>query len=145
MDFFSAIDISASGLKAQRTRMNLCAANLANINSTSTPEGGPYRRKLPIFSPASLPSDFTSTLERSLQRHLSTVRVTEVVEDPSPLRQVFDPQHPDADDKGFVSYPNINLMEEMVDLSSATRAFEANLSAINSSKKMLMKALEIGK
>jgi flagellar basal-body rod protein FlgC len=150
MDFFDALHISSSGLSAQRLRMNLISANLANINTTRTEAGGPYRRKDPVFAarvPAQSRSHETSFLEMLGNRReemLKEVAVVEIVEDSRPPIKKYDPMHPDADVNGYVSMPNINLMEEMVNMISATRSYEASVTAIKSAKDMALKALEIG-
>lgn len=146
MDFFDALHISSSGLSAQRLRMNLISANLANINTTRTQEGGPYRRKDPVFA-ARVPDHKTSFREMLTNRRnelLKEVAVVEIVEDSRPPIKKYDPMHPDADANGYVSMPNINLMEEMVNMISATRSYEASVTAIQSAKDMALKALEIG-
>jgi flagellar basal-body rod protein FlgC len=149
MDFFNALHISSSGLSAQRLRMNLISANLANVNTTRTEAGGPYRRKDPVFV-ARVPSQSRSRAEsfRELlvnrRKELKEVAVVEIVEDSRPPIKKYDPMHPDADANGYVSMPNINLMEEMVNMISATRSYEANVTAIKSARDMALKALEIG-
>ena len=146
MDFFDALHISSSGLSAQRLRMNLISANLANINTTRTEKGGPYRRKDPVFA-ARVPARRTSFREMLANRGnelLKEVAVVEIVEDSRPPIKKYDPMHPDADVNGYVSMPNINLMEEMVNMISATRSYEASVTAIKSAKDMALKALEIG-
>ena len=145
MDFFDALRVSSSGLAAQRVRMNLAANNLANINTTKTPEGGPYRRKDVVFAGQPLEKSFGETLRAGMTGTLSEVRVAGIVDDPRPPHSKHDPQHPDADEKGYVKMPNINLMEEMVNMISATRSYEANVTAIKATKDMALKALEIGK
>ena len=145
MNFFDALRVSSSGLSAQRIRMNLAANNLANINTTKTAEGGPYRRKDVVFASQPLEKTFGDTLESQMTGELSEVRVVGIIEDPRPLHTIHDPQHPDADKDGYVKTPNINLMEEMVNMISATRSYEANVTAIKASKDMALKALEIGK
>jgi len=145
MNFFDALRVSSSGLAAQRIRMNLAANNLANINTTKTPEGGPYRRKDVVFASQPLEKSFGDTLGSQITGKLSEVRVVGIIDDPRPPHEKHDPQHPDADEKGYVKTPNINLMEEMVNMISATRSYEANVTAIKASKDMALKALEIGK
>ena len=145
MDFFDALHISSSGLTAQRLRMNLISGNLANINTTRTDKGGPYRRKEPIFA-AQVPNpSFGEILSSQNAQQLPQVKVVDIIEDRrSPLLK-YDPNHPDANEDGYVSMPNINLMEEMVNLISATRSYEANVAAIKAAKEMAHKALEIGR
>ncbi len=141
MDFFTAFNISASALSAQRTRMNVVSSNLANINSTETPEGGPYRRKDVVFSASPAPSSFQEVLKDKLNE----VNVVEIVDDTRPFKTVYDPYHPSADQNGYVNYPNVNVIEEMVNMMSATRSYEANISVIKATKSMAQKALDIGR
>ncbi len=136
MDIGNILSISASGLEAQRVRMNIIASNLANAQSTQTPDGGPYRRKDVVFS---------EVLGNAIDKNASGVEVKEIVEDKRPFQVVFDPQHPDANDEGYLQLPNVNLLEEMVNMMSASRAYEANVTAVNSAKSMAQKALEIGR
>lgn len=145
MNIFSALAISSSGLRAQRLRMDLIASNLANINSTRTPEGGPYRRKELVVSAVPVVQNFKSLLESRLDAQFRKVEVLGIKESDGPLKRVYNPVHPDADEKGYVSMPNINLIEEMVNMLMATRSYEANVAAINSAKNMAMEALRIGK
>jgi flagellar basal-body rod protein FlgC len=137
---FSALDISASGLMAQRIRLNVVAENLANAETTRTADGGPYRRKLVLLGGEG-PS-FAETLDATQG---SGVRVLGVQESPDPPRLIHQPAHPDADAAGYVALPNINPVLEMVDLLSASRAYEANVTAIQAAKSMIAKALEIGR
>jgi len=145
MDFFSAMDISSSALSAERTRMNLISSNLANANSSRTSEGGAYRRKDAVFSAQPLSAGFQSVLSKFSQPVLNQVRVVEIVEDSTPSRLQYDPSHPDANGEGYVALPNVNVMEEMVDMISATRAYEANVTAVQAAKSMAMKTLELGR
>jgi len=145
MDFFDAINTSSAALSAQRLRMNLISGNLANINTTRTNQGGPYRRKEAVFAADPLDQSFKRILKDRQNKHLSTVKVARVVEDRNPPVMKYDPQHPDADAKGYVAMPNINLMEEMVNMISATRGYEANVTALKAAKEMALKALEIGR
>jgi len=134
--------ISASGLAAHRTRMDVIAANLANAQSTSTPEGGPYRRQDVVLE--TVPTGgFESVLAGDAQSG-AAVRVARVVEDQRPPRRSYDPGHPHADETGYVSLPNVSVVTEMVDLMAATRAYEANVAAVNATKRVLQAALEIG-
>ena len=144
MDFFNALHISASGLAAQRLRMNLISANLANINTTHTKAGGPYRRKDPVFAAQAPAPTFREMLRHRQKEFLKEVAVVGIVEDSRPPIEKYDPTHPDADEKGYVAMPNVNLMEEMVNMISATRSYEAGVTAIQSAKDMALKALEIG-
>ena len=145
MSVFKTFRIAASGLTAERLRMDTIAKNLANANTTRSADGGPYRRQVPIFAPI---------LERSMHGARSPiqrgaqgqgVQVVGVVTDPSPPRLVYDPQHPDANADGYVEMPNVHVVKEMVDLITATRAYEANIAALNSAKSMAQRALEIGR
>ena len=145
MDFFDAMDTSSAALSAQRLRMNLISGNLANVNTTRTREGGPYRRKEAVFAAQSLNQSFKRILKDRLNGNLSTVKVARVVEDRNPPVMKYEPMHPDADGRGYVAMPNINLMEEMVNMISATRGYEANVTALQAAKDMALKALEIGR
>ena len=144
MDFFNSLHVSASGLSAQRLRMNLISANLANVSTTRTKDGGPYRRKDPIFSAQAPAASFREMLGKRQQEMIKEVAVVGIVEDSrQPIRK-HNPSHPDADANGFVLLPNINVMEEMVNMISATRSYEANVTAVKAAKDMALKALEIG-
>ncbi len=144
MDFMTSMKIGASGLTAQRKRMDTIASNLANIETTRTPEGGPYKRKDVMF--AALPlNEFATTLENALADQVRQVVVTDVVEDQSPPTMVYNPNHPDANQEGYVAMPNINLMEEMVNLINATRSFEANVQSVNAAKSMALRAIDLGR
>ena len=143
MDFFNSIQTSASGLSAQRLRMNLISGNLANVNTTRTRNGGPYRRKEAVFAAQPMNSEFNKMLTERLKSQTAGVRVDRIYEDPNPPLMKYDPSHPHADDKGYVAMPNINPMEEMVNMISATRGFEANVTALKAAKEMALKALEI--
>jgi len=140
MSLFGAMDVSASGLTAERLRMDLIASNLANAETTRTPEGGPYRRLMAVLVPEPVQSGLNP-----LRRTGGGVRVRAIVQDPNPPRLVYQPDHPDANADGYVAYPNVNPVTEMVDLITATRAYEANVTAFNAAKSMAMKALEIGR
>jgi flagellar basal-body rod protein FlgC len=145
MDFFDAIHASSSGLSAQRLRMNLISGNLANVNTTRTRDGGPYRRKEAIFAARPLEESFKKILADRQMKQLSIVMVDRIIEDSNSPVMKYDPQHPEADEKGFVAMPNINVMEEMVNMISATRGYEANVTALKAAKDMASRALEIGK
>ena len=145
MDFFEVMNTSSAGLSAQRLRMNLIAGNLANVNTTRTQQGGPYRRKEAVFAAQPVDQSFKRILADRRNNNLSTVIVARVIEDRNPPVLKYDPQHPDADEKGYVAMPNINLMEEMVNMISATRGYEANVTALKAAKDMALKALEIGR
>jgi flagellar basal-body rod protein FlgC len=141
MDFFTAFNISASGLSAQRTRLNTITSNLANINTTQTPEGGPYRRKDVVFTAVEDKNSFN----RILKDKVNAVKVEEIIEDSRPFKFVYDPYHPDANKEGYVAYPNIEMVEEMVNMLSASRHYEANINAVKTTIKMAQKALTIGR
>lgn len=148
MSVFDSFVISASGLTAERLRMDVISNNIANANTTKTIDGGPYVRQRVVFEPRGekigfmFPTIFQKT--KSAQQ-LMGVKVTGVVGDTEPPRMVYDPGHPDADASGYVAMPNVNIVKEMVDMISATRAYEANVTAINSAKTMAAKALDIAK
>jgi flagellar basal-body rod protein FlgC len=145
MDFLKSMDISSSGMTAQRSRLNVVSMNLANANTTRTEEGTAYRRKTVIFTTDPVDNSFESQLKDSMDKKLYGVKVTNVVPVAGELKQVYDPTHPDADKDGYVSYPNVNLVEEMVSMLNANRSYEANASAIKASKEMALRALEIGR
>lgn len=145
MDLLTAMSISASGLTAQRARMNVVSSNLANVQTTRTPEGGPYRAKSIVFMAKPAPEDFKAALAGKLNEGMQGVEILGVIEDKEDFKEVYDPSHPDADERGVVLMPNVNVMEEMVDMLSATRAYEANVTAISAAKSMALKTLEIGK
>jgi len=146
LKIFNSIDISASGMTAERTRMEVISKNIANASVTRTSNGTPYRRQMVVFkrnetSPFSAYlSKFTNELQKA-----EGVKVSQIVEDTTPYKQIFEPGHPDADENGYIQMPNVDITTEMVDMISATRAYEANMSSINSAKNIAMKALEIGR
>ena len=145
MDFMTMLDIGASALSAERTHLNVISMNLANVNTTQTPEGGPYRRKSVVFKAAPVETPFSREMQSALDRELRGVRVNAILPDKRPFKRVYDPGHPDADAEGYVNYPDINAVEEMANMMTAMRTYEANVSAITSAKTMFNKALEIGK
>lgn len=145
-DFLTGMRISSSGMAAQRMRMNTIASNIANINTTQTPEGGPYRRKDVVFESMPDAKNFGEIISStdpagSFQR----VQVTDIISDRKAPLLKYEPDHPDANADGYVAYPNINLMEEMTNMIQASRSYEANVSAIQASKDMALSALEIGR
>lgn len=145
MNLNGTLEISASALRAERLRLDVIASNLANANTTRTAEGGPYRRRNVVFVSQGMEDDFAATIEEMAEQGARQgVRVARVVEDPTPPRMVFEPGHPDANAEGFVAYPNVNPVTEMVDLMTATRAYEANVQAVNAAKRMQDAALSIG-
>lgn len=143
MDIFTSLQISSSALSAQRTRLNVISSNLANVGTTRTPEGGPYRKQDVVFR--STPESFEGQLDHAMRGAVSGVEVAEIRPNPAPFRTVYEPGHPDADENGMVALPNIDTMAEVVDMMSATRSYEANASAIQAAKRMALKALEIGR
>jgi len=143
-DFFDALDVSASALSAERLRMNTISSNLANAQTTRTPEGGPYRRKDPVFE-AQPVREFSRVLQGQLEVPMHKVQVVDVVSDSGPPKMVYQPDHPDANPEGYVAMPNINTMEEMVNLITASRTYEANVTAVNIARNMMTKALDIGR
>ncbi|MCX5813519.1 MAG: flagellar basal body rod protein FlgC [Proteobacteria bacterium] len=143
MGILDILKISASGLKAQRTRMEVIAANLANIHTTRTEEGGPYMKKEAIFRATEVSE--AREFDKILSERVNGVKVDEIATSNKPFEKVYDPSHPDADKEGYVTFPNVNLMEEMADMISATRAYEANINVVNTTKEMFIKTLEIGK
>jgi len=137
---FSAMDVSASGLTAQRGRMNVIASNLANAQTTKGADGSPYKRLDPVFASTPVsPGSFDAVLKNVHEVHLQGVRA-----DPTPGQLVYDPGHPDANSAGYVQYPNVNVVTEMVNLMTASRAYEAEVSSIESIKSMARAALKIG-
>lgn len=143
MKIFRAMRISASGLSAERLRMDTIASNIANVNTTRTEEGGPYRRKVALFE-ENLDKEMNKLSQKS-SFNGKGVKAVAIVEDDAPFKRVYDPTHPDADEEGFVDMPNVDMLKEMVDLIAASRAYEANVTAINTEKNMALKALEIGR
>ena len=145
MGMFRAIDSAASGLTAERLRMDVISNNIANANTTRTTEGGAYRRQMVVFEPrTNQGSSFGQLLSRELDAGTG-VRVTGIKKDSSPTKLMYDPNHPDANKDGYVEMPNVNIVAEMVDMITASRAYEANVAAVNAAKSMAMKALDIGK
>lgn len=149
MSIFSSMNISASGLTAEKTRIDVISKNMANVNTTRTSGGLPYRRQMPVFQ-SEEESSFASHLNREIRSNkrgteTGGVRITKIVEDETPFKLKYEPGHPDADADGYVKMPNVDTVKEMVDLISAQRGYDANVTAINSSKSMLMKALDIGR
>ena len=145
MDTLTAMQISGSALKAERTRLNIAAMNLANANTTRTMEGGPYKAKSVVFAAKPVEGvSFQDALNSTTER-LRKVEVVQISEDKAPFKEVYDPTHPDADANGVVRFPNVNVAEQMVDMMSAKRAYEANVTALDAVKSMALKALEIGR
>ena len=145
MDILTGMRVSASGMAAQRTRMNTISSNIANINTTRSPEGGPYRRKDVLLEAMPEAKSFGEILTSSPQKDISRVQVTDVTVDRKAPLMKYEPDHVDADGNGYVAYPNINLMEEMANMIQASRSYEANVAAMNATKDMAMTSLEIGR
>lgn len=143
MDIFTSMQIGASALKANKIRLNTISSNMANVETTSTPEGGPYKKKSVYFQTE--PVSFKQHLDSNLKTAVQGVKVTEILEDKKPPKLVYNPDHPDADDNGYVAMPNISILEEMVDMMSTTRLYDANTTVIKSAKRMALKSLEIGR
>lgn len=145
MAVFSAMDISASGLTAQRTRLDVISQNIANVNTTRDADGNAYNRKTVVFQEKAYVS-FDDALYGAAGRVGNGVKIVEIVEDnETEGRLVYDPSHPDADENGYVMYPNVNTVTEMTNMIDASRSYEANVTAFNATKNMHLKALEIGK
>jgi flagellar basal-body rod protein FlgC len=141
MDLSTSFKICSSGLAAQRAKLDVIASNIANANSTRTTEGGPYKKRTVSLTAENVDGNFDSTLKDVVK----FVKIDEVRENPNDVKMVYDPKHPDADAKGFVAMPNINVMAEMADMIAASRAFEACVTAFDSTKNMTLKTLEIGR
>ena len=146
MSMFDTMEISSSGLSAQRMRMKVISGDIANINTTRTPSGGPYRRREVIFGALPAEKDFhKELLSREADDGTRHVKVLGVVEDSRAPRMKYDPTHPDSNEEGYVEMPNIDLSEEMTNMMIAKRSFEANIAAINAAKNMITDALDISK
>lgn len=145
MDLIKSMNISSSGLAANRKRIETISSNIANAQTTRTAEGGPYRRKEVVLGSEPARESFGDILEGEIDAQAETVHVTEVVSSNEPPILKYDPTHPDANKDGYVALPNVNVMKEMADMISAQRAYEANISALNTTKGMALKALEIGR
>ena len=150
MRFLNSIDVSASGLTAQRLKMDTIASNMANVETTRVTGGqGPYRRQVVVFEARQQKTHdpFHSVLENQIatQGGVRIKEIRELSEAEAPYRKVYDPSHPDADAEGYVNYPNVNIVEEMINMISASRSYEANVTSINATKSIALKALEIGR
>ncbi|MFZ0485037.1 MAG: flagellar basal body rod protein FlgC [Desulfobacterales bacterium] len=141
MNFLKSLETSASGLYAQRKRMDIIASNLANIETTRTEKGGPYRRKMVVMGTKEIDQDFDKMFNSSVKG----VQIEDVVEDQTPFKKVYNPSHPDADSNGYLYKPNVDLIVETTNMLMARRAFEANIAAIKATRQMIIKALEIGR
>ena len=145
MSIFNSINISASALTAEKTRIDIIAKNMANANSTRATGGMPYRRQMAIFEESKINS-FSEHLSKYTNKNNGKgVKISKVVEDDTPFKLKYEPGHPDADENGYVKMPNVDTIKEMVDLISSQRSYDANITAMNASKSMLMKALDIGR
>lgn len=148
MAFLNAMNVSASGLTAQRARLDVIAENISNVNTTRTESGDPYKRRMVVFEPrnqGSFQEIFNRTARGTASGQQGGVIVSEIVEDDSPLKSVYDPTHPDADENGYVMMPNVDLLKETIDGMEASRAYDANVTAFNAIKEMATKGLEVGK
>jgi len=145
MDFMTAMDIAASGMSAQRTNMNTISMNLANVSTTKTASGGPYQRREVVFQAVPVRDDFEQHMQSEMDREVKGVKVVNIQRDDRALKRVHDPGHPDADEQGYVSYPDINVVEEMANMLTATRAYEANLSSMTTIRSMVTQALQIAR
>jgi len=141
MNFLKSLETSASGLYAQRKRMDIIASNLANIETTRTDKGGPYRRKMVVMGTKETDQDF----DQMFNSHVKGVQIEDVVEDQTPFKKVYNPSHPDANSDGYLYKPNVDLIVETTNMLMAKRAFEANIAAIKATRQMVIKALEIGR
>lgn len=146
MSIFNAFDISGSGMSAQRFRMDVISQNVANVNTTRTEDGTPYRRKIVTFAEKDNSEPFSSYLAKSTANYTGNgVKVTSVTEDnETDMIRTYDPSHPDADEDGYVTYPNVNIVTEMTNLIDASRSYEANATAFEASKSMASKGLQMG-
>jgi flagellar basal-body rod protein FlgC len=141
MGFDQAMDISVSAINANRIYMELISSNLANINTTRTLQGTPYRRKMPVF--AEKPLEFSESLSAAERRMSGGIEIKDIVEDPAPFQRVFNPGHPDADSEGYVSLPNVSMAQEMIDMVYVEKVYEANITAFNTTKSMAKETLSI--
>jgi len=144
MDFFTSMNVSAAGLSVQRTRINVTSSNIANIETTRTPEGGPYLRRDVVVGAVPFSQTFDNIVEADINNQVHSAQVINVEADKAEPRLIYNPEHPDARPDGYVAMPNINPITEMVDLLTATRGYEANVSALRAAKSMAMEALKIG-
>lgn len=148
MGMFDSIDTSASGMTAERLRMDVISNNIANVNTTRTAQGSAYRRKYVVFEPRTdteQSASFFAAFSNEMQKPGNGVRAVSIQDDDSPFKLKYDPGNPDANQQGYVQMPNVNIVAEMTDMITASRAYEANVTAVNSAKSMAMKTLDIGK
>jgi flagellar basal-body rod protein FlgC len=143
MSLFSALSVSASGMSAQRTRASLLAENLANAETTRTPEGGPYRRKDAVFASDAIGSPFASAFETAIGAEGTGVAVSDIVQDTRDPDRRYQPGHPDADQDGYVAFPRVNPAEDMVDLMASARGYQANVAAISAVKDMINRSIDL--
>jgi flagellar basal-body rod protein FlgC len=143
MSLFSVLSVSASGMAAQRTRAELLVQNLANSETTRTPEGGPYRRQDVVFESAPQTSPFSAVFQTEISNGVTGVEVADIVQDQTEGEKRYQPSHPDADKEGYVAYPNVNPAEDMVDLLSAQRGFEGNVAAMSAVKDMILRSIDL--
>ncbi len=141
MGLNQAMDISVSAIDANRQNMEIISSNLANIQTTRTAQGGPYRRKIPVFSER--PLEFSAALSIAESKMSGGIEMTDVIEDPTPFQKVYNPGHPDADSDGYVSLPNVSMAKEMVDMVYVEKLYEANITAYNATKQMAQTTLQI--
>lgn len=149
MAFTNSIDLVASGMTAQKLRLDVVSENITNRTTTRTENGGPYRRKMVVFEQEGVMTPFQAALARArgedVTSQIGGVRVAEIVEDESDLKLMYDPTHPDANEDGYVEMPNVDLIKEMSDAMAASQAYSANVTAFNVLKQVMAKGLEIGK
>ncbi len=145
MDFFTSMKISSSGLSVQRKRMEAISNNLANAETTRTAEGGPYKRQDVVVTALPVQDDFNAMLQTELGESLMQTLVTKIIRDQSEPRAVFNPSHPDANEQGVVAMPNVDMVTEMVNMITTSRSFEANVTAIEASKSMAQRAIDLGR
>jgi flagellar basal-body rod protein FlgC len=145
MSVMNGMNVSASGMTAQRLRMDIISQNIANVNTTRDENGNPYRRKMVVFQEKDM-TPFSDVMLRTAGTVGNGVKVTQITADKkTDMRKVYDPSHPDADEDGYVTYPNVNIVQEMTDMIDASRSYEANVTAFNATKNMALKGLEVGK
>ncbi len=145
MDFFSSMRVSASGLDAQMKRMNTISSNIANAETTRSPEGGPYKKKDALLAATTDRENFAEILQNELDENVQGVVVQDIVQDSRAPRMLYKPEHPDANEEGYVAMPNVNTVEEMANMISTNRSYEANVTSMNAAKQMIQKSLEIGR
>lgn len=145
MDFMTALDMGASALSAERTHINIISMNLANAKTTRTADGGPYRRRTVVLEATPVDAPFKQQMQDAMTQQMRGVRVQSIAVDQRPHKLVYEPGHPDANEDGYVAYPDINVVEEMAALMTAQRGYEANVNTVDTIKQMYTKALEISR